>query len=81
MNGAAVDKAVFLMRETHQSPEATRRALRDYFPRMEFTDRVRHVRAAYAVIQGGRKVVRPRLSDLERPSSFMVAHERHGFTD
>ncbi|MEV7191645.1 hypothetical protein AB0N81_07535 [Streptomyces sp. NPDC093510] len=69
------------MRETHQSPEATRRALAAYFPRMEFLDRVRHVRAAYAVLQGGRKVARPRLSELERPSSFMVAHERHGFTD
>ncbi|MEU6123313.1 hypothetical protein [Streptomyces sp. NPDC047123] len=81
MNGAAVDKAVFLMREAHQSPEVARRSLGAYFPRMEFTDRVRHVRAAYAVIQGGRRVVRPRLSELEKPSSFMVAHERHGFTD
>lgn len=81
MNAAAVDKAVFLMRETHQSPEATRLALRSYFPRMEFTDRVRHVRAAYALLQGGRSVARPGLSELQRPSTFMAAHERHGFTD
>lgn len=81
MNGAAVDKAVFLMREAHQSPEVTRRALKSYFPQMEFVDRVSHVRVAYEVIQGGRKVARPGLSELQKPSAFMVAHERHGFTD
>ncbi|MGH4027641.1 hypothetical protein ACQB60_01750 [Actinomycetota bacterium Odt1-20B] len=78
-NAAAVDKAVFLLREAHQSPWTAQSSLKSYFPGMELNERVSHVRLAYEVIQGGRKVVRPRVSEMQDPRSFMVAHERHGF--
>ncbi|MFC7309168.1 hypothetical protein ACFQVC_33795 [Streptomyces monticola] len=81
MVSAAVDKAVFLLKDAHQSPMDAQRSLKGYYPQMGFTERLDHVRAAYAVIRGGRRVQRPAVSELQQPSSFMVAHERHGFTD
>ncbi|WP_419996673.1 hypothetical protein [Streptomyces boninensis] len=81
MNSAALDKAVFLLRDVHQSPAMAQRALKGYFPELGLVERAHHVRAAYDSLHAGRVLSRPAPSELSIPGHFAAAHERHGFGD
>ncbi|NGN66279.1 hypothetical protein G5C51_20555 [Streptomyces sp. A7024] len=81
MNTVVLDKAVFLLRDVHQSPSAAQRALKGYFPELGLIERAQHVRAAYDSLHAGRILSRPAPSELSDPSRFAAAHERHGFGD
>lgn len=81
MVAAAIDKAVFLLRDVHQSSQEAERALKRDFPDLDFLDRVQTVSVASRLVRGTSAPLPTRLSAVQDPKSFMVAHERHGFLD
>ncbi|MER5864405.1 hypothetical protein [Kitasatospora sp. NPDC002040] len=80
MQNEIIAKARFLLTELHLSPEHTVARLKDYYPGVGLTERIRHVNEARDLIEGTSIVARPAPSDMQQARSFAWANEHHGAT-